>query len=176
MDDNLLTNPTPEDFQEDNQQSNYEENLYTKDQLQMDLYTNSNKLQTIVKTSKRTLKRRNEILEISMLWKTPALPFALTSLIIDLMLLVIGGIIFFNSIPPKVPLFYNSVDKRWQQTDKSIVFIFPIFLLLVEGVIINLLTKVFRHDRRLSLVCFWIVTLLNILIFIIVSQFFSLLV
>ncbi len=173
--DHTLINPTPEDFSESDLQKSDEENLYTKDQLEMELYSPSDKIQKWVAISKMNLKKRNELLEISMLWKSPALPFAITSLVLDLLILIIGGIIAFNNIPPKIPLFYNSADKKWEQTDKSIIFIFPIFLFIIEAITINFVIKIFRYDRRLSMVSFWILTLLNILIFIIIAQFYSLL-
>lgn len=175
-DENLLSNPTPFDFPEREPEDEKDENLYSKDQLTMGIDKPSEKIQRIVSSSRMNLKKRNEILEISMLWKTPALPFAITTLILDLLVLIGGGIVLFNTIPPKIPLFYNSVDRKWEQTDKSIIFIFPVVLFIVEAVIINFLIKIFRYDRRLSLVSFWILTLLNVLIFIIISQFFTLLI
>lgn len=175
-DDNLLSNPTQFDFPDREPEQTEDENLYSKDQLEMSLDNRGERIQRIVSSSKMNLRKRNEILEISMLWKSPALPFAITTLLVDLLILIGGGIVLFNTIPPKIPLFYNSADRKWEQTDKIIIFIFPVLLFITEAIIINFLIKIFRHDRRLSLVSFWIITLLNVLIFIIISQFFRLLI
>lgn len=119
-------------------------------------------------------ERRQEILEISMLWKNPSLPFNIVSVIFVIGLLFVGGIFEFDNIPLKIPLFYDHVEKSWEQTDKSTLFIMGIVLLLTEGLLINLIIKIFKSDRRLALTLSWVITFINVLIIIAALQIYSL--
>lgn len=119
-------------------------------------------------------ERRQEILEISMLWKNPSLPFNIVSVIFVIGLLFVGGIFEFDNIPLKIPLFYDHVEKSWEQTDKSTLFILGIVLLLTEALLINLIIKIFKSDRRLALTLSWVITFINVLIIIASLQIYSL--
>ena len=119
-------------------------------------------------------ERRQELLEVSMLWKNPALPFNIISVVFVTGILFIGGIIEFDRIPLKIPLFYNHVEKSWEQADKSAIFIMGILLLIIEGVLINLIIKIFKSDRRLALTLSWVITFINVLIIIAALQIYSL--
>lgn len=123
---------------------------------------------------KMYFERRQEILEISMLWKNPSVPFNIVSVIFVIGLLFVGGIFEFDNIPLKIPLFYNHVEKSWEQTDKSTLFIMGIILLLTEGFLINLIIKIFKSDRRLALTLSWVITFINVLIIIASLQIYSL--
>ncbi|MDZ4839952.1 MAG: hypothetical protein SGJ04_08095 [Bacteroidota bacterium] len=123
---------------------------------------------------KMYFERRQEILEISMLWKNPSLPFNIISVIFVISLLFIGGVFEFDKIPLKIPLFYNHVEKSWEQTDKSTVFIMGTILLVTEGILINLIIKIFKSDRRLALTLSWVITFINVLMIIAALQIYSL--
>jgi hypothetical protein len=170
-----LTNPSPEDFETP---TSGEKDLISKtpkQQLHFEISTNPpQKARQVIANVKMNLQKNSEILEISMLWKTPALPFALTSLGFIIMILILGGITQFEKIPPKVPFFYNSVEKNWEQVDKSFVFILPVIIVIIEVLIIQFAVKIFRQDRRLSMILWWLLALLNVLLFIIITQIYSL--
>ena len=119
-------------------------------------------------------ERRQELLEISMMWKNPALPFTIISLISVIGLLFFGGIFEFDKIPLKIPLFYNHVQKSWEQADKSTMFIIGIILLVTESILINIITKIFKSDRRLALTISWMITFINVLIIIATLQIYTL--
>jgi len=119
-------------------------------------------------------ERRQELLEVSMLWKNPALPFNIISVLFVVGILFIGGIFEFDRIPLKIPLFYNHVEKSWEQADKSALFIVGLFLLAIEGFLINLIIKIFRSDRRLALTLSWMITFINVLIIVAALQIYSL--
>lgn len=131
-------------------------------------------LEQRLKFIKMYFERRQELLEISMLWKNPSLPFNIISVLFVVGLLFIGGIFEFDRIPLKIPLFYNHVEKSWEQADKSTVFIMGIVLLITEGLLINLLIKIFKSDRRLALTLSWVITFINVLIIIAALQIYSL--
>lgn len=119
-------------------------------------------------------ERRQELLEVSMLWKNPSLPFNIVSVIFVIGLLFVGGIFEFDKIPSKIPLFYNHVEKSWEQADKSAIFIIGTVLLAAEGLLINLIIKIFRSDRRLALTLSWVITFINVLIIVAALQIYSL--
>lgn len=173
--DYTLTNPSPEDFKIPLEGSDEDKNIISKQQLHLNLTsTPPEKAKQVLAKVKMKLQKNSDMLEVSMLWRTPALPFAITSMIFDVILMGLGGLIKFNVIPPQLPVFYNSFEQRWEQFDKSIVFIAPIFIFITEMLVIQFSIKIFRQDRRLSMVLCWILTLLNVLIFIIVTQIYSL--
>ncbi len=171
-----LVNPKPDDYTENTTQ---QESFTLKDtpaysQLNLNVDTPRDKIQQWFNTSKMKIKKQNELYEISFLWKNPALSLALSTLIINIVIFIGGGIIKFSTIPPKIPFFYNSIDKHWDQIDKSIIFIFPLFVFLTEITILNFNNQIFKYDRRLSLTIYWIMTLLNVLLLVIAGQIYTL--
>lgn len=151
-----------------------EVNVVSKDQLEFGILPKKPTFDQRVSFFKMYFERRQELLEISMLWKNPSLPFNIVSVIFVIGLLFIGGIFEFDKIPLKIPLFYNHVEKSWEQTDKSTVFIMGIILLITEGFLINLIIKIFKTDRRLALTLSWVITFINVLIIIAALQIYSL--
>lgn len=173
--DYTLTNPSPEDFRLPSEGAEEDKNIVPKQQLHLDLNSSTPlKAKQLVAKVKMNLQKNSDMLEVSMLWRTPALPFAITSMVFNILLIGLGGVLKFSEIPPQLPVFYNSFERRWEQFDKSIVFIAPIFIFFTELLVIQFSIKIFRQDRRLSMVLCWILTLLNVLIFIIVTQIYSL--
>jgi len=119
---------------------------------------------------KMKVKKRNDLLEVSTLWKTPALPSAIVSMIVNIFYLGYIIIFEFDKISPKIPLIYNSIQNHWQQTDKSIIILSFLFIILLESLLIYLITKILPKDKRLGFVSSYIVTFLNILLLIYIIQ------
>lgn len=174
-----LINPLPEDFinepheellEEEAEPSTYK----TEDQIEMNIESQTERVRQVYTGTKFLLKRRTELFEISGLWRTPALPFAMISLIFIVLVMLIGGIFKFNNIPPQVPFFYNFAEGTWNQADKGIIFIAPIVLLIFESLLVYAVMKIFEFDRRLSSTMCWIITLLNILLIIAIAQIYFL--
>ncbi len=176
-----LINPSPDDFNNEDykieqiDQIAFEEEQevepeplveHSQDQLNLDIDTPRITFLQRINAFRMYLKRRNEFLEISTLWKSPALPFAIVSTIFNLILMFIGTIFKFDSISPTIPLFYNSIDKRWEGIDKIVIPFIILYLLIVENLIIYFIIKTFKNDKRLALTVSWILFILNILILI----------
>lgn len=145
-----------------------------EDQLQFNITPKKPTLKQRLQFIKLYLDRRQELLEISTLWKNPSLPFNIVSVIFVLGLLFVGGIFEFDRIPLKIPIFYNHVEKSWEQADKSTLFIMGIVVLFTEIALINLIIKIFKSDRRLALTLSWVVTFINVLIIVAALQIYSL--
>lgn len=148
--------------------------LVSMDQLNFDVDTPSQRVEQILNGLKMFITKRNEMLELSMLWKTPAFPFAIISMIINVAILLLGGLLKFSQIPPKIPFFYDAIDKHWEPVDKSIIFILPFALFFLELFILNFTISIFKYDRRLSITICWILTLLNIIALVIIGQIYIL--
>lgn len=146
----------------------------SEDQLDLQITPKKITFQQRLQYFKIFLERRQELLEISTLWKNPSLPFNIISIIFVLGLLFIGGIFEFDRIPARIPMFYNHVEKSWEQTDKSTVFIIGIIVLIAEATILNLIMRIFRSDRRLALTLSWIISFINVLIIVAILQIYSL--
>jgi hypothetical protein len=171
-----LNNPLPTDFKDSNDELLESEDIKpSSDQLFFTIDSPSAKLQQVISSVKMDIKKKNEILEISMIWKNPALSFAICTMLIDVLILLVGGILKFNDIRPKIPLFYNAIDQRWDQIDKTIIFIIPLVLVPIELLIIHFTMSIFKQDRRLSITISWVLALLNLLILLIIGQFYTLL-
>ncbi|MEO6728866.1 MAG: hypothetical protein ABIM99_03000 [Candidatus Dojkabacteria bacterium] len=175
-----LINPLPEDFEEPLEDQMEDQKLAepstykTEDQMEMGIESQSEKIMQVYSGTKFLIKRRTELFEISGLWRTPALPFAMISLIFIVLIMLIGGIFKFGSIPPQVPFFYNFAEGTWNQADKGIIFVAPIVLLVFESVLIYAIMKIFEFDKRLSFTMCWIITLLNVLLIIAIAQIYFL--
>lgn len=175
-----LINPLPEDFDEPlaedlSEEETAEPSTYkTEDQIEMEIESQGERMRQVYSGTKFLLKRRTELFEISGLWRTPALPFTMISLIFIILIMLIGGIFKFSNIPPQVPFFYNFAEGTWNQADKSIIFVAPILLLVFESLLIYAIMKIFEFDKRLSFTMCWIITLLNVLLIIAIAQIYFL--
>jgi hypothetical protein len=184
--DRPLINPSPyegfEDYKnEDIDQVDFDEpvvepTVHSEDQLNLNIDTPKVSLMQRLNSFRMYLEKRNQLLEISALWKSPALPFTIVSTIFNLLLLISGTILLFEKIPPQVPIFYNSIDKRWEQVDKTGIIFISGFLVIVETLIIYFIMKTFKSDKRLALTVSWMVFILNILILIAIIQIYSLII
>ncbi|MEP7104116.1 MAG: hypothetical protein ABI721_05415 [Candidatus Dojkabacteria bacterium] len=176
-----LINPLPdfieETIPEDQMEEESDELLSTykdEDQIELDIESQRERMRQVYAGTKFLLKKRTELFEISGLWRTPALPFTMVTLIGIALLMLIGGIFSFNSIPPQIPFFYSFAEGTWNQANKIIIFLFPIVLLAFESLIIYIITKIALFDKRLSATMCWMVTLLNILLLVAIAQIFFL--
>lgn len=170
---NALVNPTINDFDQDYTDEEIPE-LAAEGQLSMPTGG-------IIATSKQLtgalryrLKRRRDVTELSQLWQSIAIPFAIVSWLGVIVTLVIGGLIVFNDLPPSIPLIYDSANNRWEQVDKSIVFILALFIGLAEFLALRFITQIFRSDRRLALTFAFIIAFLNTMLLLAIAQIYSL--
>ncbi len=133
------------------------------------------KLQRILGDTKLIIKKRGLQLEVSTLWKSPALAFAVASIAIIVALTLAGLVLGFSTFPPKVPLTFDNITQKWIQTDKLVVIIFTLIICAIESVIINLGIRAFRFDKRFALALWWIIFYINFLFLLAMSQIFLLL-
>lgn len=162
-----LINPVPEDFIEKDYEKLDESgaNIDYKNQLKLSVKEPA-KIESGIASLRYRIKRRTEELEISMIWKSLAIPFAIVSTIFNFILVVGGSIVLFNKISPTIPFTYDYINSKAVDADKSVIFIFSIILLTIEILVINLAIKIFRTDRRLALAICWILGYLNIMLLI----------
>lgn len=132
------------------------------------------KIKRLFGDAKVVIKRRSIQLEVSTLWKSPALAFAVASNGIIVFLMLAGLFLNFSVIPPKVPLIYDNINQKWIQTDKSVLFIFLGIVVFLEVLLINISIRVFRFDRRYAITLWWVMFYLNLLLFLAMSQIYLL--
>lgn len=175
-DEKLLKNQSVENFGNTEKELKNEiinDNEILKGQIKLGL-NEVNLPEQIYLDAKYKIKERARILEISGIWKNPAIPFSITSIIATFFIIFLGSIIQFNQIPPRIPFVYNANGNHWEQVDKLFLFIFPIIFLLVQFIIINIAIKLFYTDRKLSISIAWIVFFINIMLIIAVGQIYTL--
>jgi len=172
-----LINPEPEDLIQENilEEKNREEEALekkdSKDQLVFNI--NSPKRTFVQRFSflRMSLRKRNELFEISSIWKSPALAYSIVSMFsIALTLIFVIIFEFDNKIPPKIPFLYNSIEKHWEQSDKSILVVILILLMFTEITIIGLNIRISPKDKRLGFTLNWVLTLINILFLMFIIQ------
>jgi len=175
-----LINPLPEDFEEPSDEQILEDEAAepstykTEDQIEMGIESQGERIKQVYTGTKFLIKRRTELFEISGLWRTPALPFAIVSLVFIVMVNLLGAIFEFNKLPPQIPFFYNFSEGTWNQADKGLLFVMPLILLTFESILIYTIMKIFEFDRRLSYTMCWVITLLNVLLIIALAQIYFL--
>jgi hypothetical protein len=174
-----LMNPTPKQVVEETesiQQAQFiqQQPIQSEEQLGFQIEDNKTKLRQLLSTFKLRLRRRNDYLEVSQFWKTPAIPFMIVSFLANILILLVGGIFLFSKLPPEIQTFYDPIEQTWDRQDKTIVIILPIIWALLLVVILRLITSIFRTDKRLSIVIAWVMTVLNILLLIAISQIWKL--
>lgn len=178
-----LQNPDPTDYKAELVIENTTEEIseeqpieISKDQISLDLDNKTTKVKQFLSGLKTIFRKRNDLIEVSQIWKTPAFPFAMVTSVINFLIFLYIAVFRFNDIPPTVPVFYNSVNKNWNQVDKSVIFMFPVILAIANFIIIQFSSVIFRKDRRLALTMVWIQTFLNTLLFVAILQIFTLVV
>ena len=178
-----LQNPDPEDYKAEPSVETPSDGVLeeqpieiSKDQISLDLDNKTTKFKQFLSGLKTIFRRRNDLIEVSQIWKTPAFPFAIVTSVINFLIFLYVAVFRFNDIPPTVPIFYNSVNKNWSQVDKSVIFMFPVILAIANFIIIQFSSVIFRKDKRLALTMVWIQTFLNTLLFVAILQIFTLVV
>jgi hypothetical protein len=173
--DKPLINPSIQDFEHELESEYLEDKVpVLKDQIQLGVGNPRLSPATFIKSIKFKVKKRAEIMEFSTLWRDPAIPFSITSAIATVIVILGGTILSFNEIPPKIPFLFNAASNRWEQFDKSLMFVFPILLLAMELTVVHLAIKLFQHDKKLAISISWMIVFLNILLLIAIGQIFTL--
>lgn len=177
-----LTNPVARDIRQPlpvEQQSNlptYNTNSQkTHEQLEMNINSREDSAKQFIGGVKTMVRKKLDILEINPIWKDPSLPFMMISFFFNIVLLFVGGLIFYNKLPPTLQLFYDIVEGTWQSQEKYWhVIIIPIFLFVIMFLQYRFLKFTFIHDKRLSITVSWLMTLLNVMLMIAIAQIYSL--
>lgn len=147
-----------------------EEIVPTRDQLKLPSDNQSDKFKQVINSYKVKLKQRRDFAEISQIWKSPAVPFLIVTNLFNLLVLLIGGIFRFEQIGPTIPLFYDPINQVRTSVDKIFLFIIPIFLLIFLVIQLRFIFFIFQNDKRLAVTISWLLSTLNILFLISISQ------
>jgi hypothetical protein len=123
---------------------------------------------------KYRLKKRAVELEVYQAWKSISISFSIVTSFLTFFILSIGGVVVFKNLPTTIPLLYNSAEKRWDQADKSFIFVLAIFVGILELMSIQFILKIYNHDKRLSNTFSWLITYLNLMLWFAISQIYSL--
>ncbi len=168
-------NPAPKDIErvETNEDFNYR-NRVPREQLKFNVDNTQSKFQQLVSTTKQRLKHRLDVIEVAQFWKNPSVPFMIVSFITNILILLFGGIVVFDKLPPEIQLFYNPVEETWQPENKAIhVIVVPFLLLTMFLIQYRFIRMIFRNDRRLGITISWIMTLMNVFLLVAISQILS---
>lgn len=136
-----------------------------------DRKTQAKQLYSGVKTM---LKKRRDIVDVSQIWKSAALPFAIVTSITNILILFIGGIFNFERFGPQIRIFYDAINQVPVTVDKVFIFIIPILLTGFFIVQLKLISYIFPKDKNLALTIAWTITFLNFLLLISIDQIYSL--
>jgi hypothetical protein len=161
-----LVNPSPKDFVQTEIVVKQPKKTKSRDQLSLDVDPISVRLKQSFGSLMHFIRRRKDFIEVDMLWKSPALPFTIISGIFVVLIPIVIGIIKFNDIPPKIPFFYNNIDKHWEPFDKSIIFILPLLIGVIEAIVLKLIIAIFKNDKRLGKTLAWVLSFVNVLFYI----------
>ena len=170
-----LINPLPKDIQvRELSRKNNMNRKAQNDQLKFKTENTKTKILQWINTLKFVMRKRFDMVEVAQFWKNPSVPFMIVSFKINIIVLLFGGIIIFDKLPPKIQLFYNPIDERWIPEDKTIhIIIVPIILLMVFLLQYRFIRLIFRTDKRLSITVSWIMTLMNTFLLIAILQITS---
>ncbi len=172
---NPLMNPAPRDinqYKEDD--SSIYSNKVSKDQLKMKVDNNQSRIQQFISTQRMKMKKRLDVVEVEQFWKNPSVPFMIVSFIVNVLILLLGGIIMFDKLPPELQLFYNPVEETWEPENKAIhIVIVPILLISMFLLQYRFIKLIFKRDRRLGITISWVMTLMNVFLLIAISQITS---
>lgn len=122
------------------------------------------------------LRRREEELQLQPQWRSPALAFAIGSSVAAGPLAFLIGLLLFGRMGSRVPLFYNqlSTGSKWIQVDKTVLLLLPLVLSGVLYVVLQLLSNVYKIDRRLANLLCLLLSLFNACFVLAYAQIFSL--
>lgn len=175
-----LTNPDPKDFGQDESKDNQslDQVGYNTQKSPRQLSLGNAPILYRIKNyftgTLHVLRRRNDMFQLDMIWKSPAIPFAIISALFISITTLAVTIIKFNDIPPQLRFFYNNIDKTWFQVDKSALIAYPLILIFIEILVIHFITVIFRTDKRFAKTLAWILTIVNTMILISLMQLFNL--
>jgi len=176
MNSNTLRNPTEEDFMTTEEKESNNQEMDFKDQLSFEVETRSEKIEGAFAGLKMYLRKQEQFLEISQLWKSPAPALAIISLLTILVILFIGGLIKFNDIGPTIPLFYDNINKQFIPADKIFIFFSGALTGILELLTFRFIMLIAKSDTRLSIVMCWILFFFNVLILAGIGQFYTIIV
>lgn len=120
------------------------------------------------------LHRRELELELTPFWRQFAGPLAVTTGIIAVAIMAVNGLRFFQPAPPHILFYYNALESKWGQVDKSTLLIAPIVVAVINAIMIKLVFTIFQYDHRLSTTICWLLATANILVIIACGQIYSL--
>jgi hypothetical protein len=172
---NTLMNPAPKDIRYSETQNQSDENVQvSKEQLKLNVPSNQTPVQRWVGSTRTRMKKRLDVIEVAQFWKNPSVPFMIVSFVVNILILLVGGIILFERLPPEIQLFYNPVEETWIPENKAIhIIIVPVLLVTMFLLQYRFIRMIFRDDRRLGITISWIMTLMNVFLLIAVSQIVS---
>jgi uncharacterized membrane protein (UPF0182 family) len=173
--DRPLINPSITDFTQESEvdQTEQESVPVLKDQIPLDIDAPL-KAQQLIGATRMAVRKRVSIIEVVGVWRNASLPFALTSMVLMVLVLIVGAMFNFNNMGTEIPIFYNAQDGHWESLNKTWVFILPIIIAAIEIAIINFSFVNLRYDKRLSYTVSWLLTFLNVMLLIAVGQIFTL--
>jgi hypothetical protein len=177
--DQPLVNPTPRDVSQFPEGYNDAENPYSnrrvRGQMHLPQDSRSSRFKQLIGSVKLALKRRIDYMEVAQLWKNPSIPFLTVTFATNMIILFVGGILAFRSLPPELQLFYDPVEETWHSQDKIVhIVIIPVILGILFLIQYKFIKIIFQKDRRLSITISWIMTILNIFLLIAISQIYTL--
>lgn len=167
-------NPTPQVEQPQEDEAEPISEPISPSQLRFDITDKRTQANQLFSGVKHILKKRRDIVEISPIWKSAALPFAMVSSLANILILFIGGIFNFDRFGPQIRIFYDAINQVPITVDKVFVFIIPILLTVFFVVQIRLISRIFKQDRNLAKTIAWTITFLNILFMLAIDQIYSL--
>lgn len=144
------------------------------EQIPLKLDSTDRKFRQTLGTLLDRLKYRRDEIKLSQLWNSPAFAFAIVTFLLNILTVVIGGIIQFNSLPSKINIFYDSVEGNWILLDKSAIFILPILYLTLFVTLLRIIILLAQKDKNFANAISWIITYLQVMLFITVGNIFRL--
>lgn len=148
--------------------------VHPQSQLEMQIDTNQVKAKQFWHSWRDRIRRRNDFFELNQVWKSPAVPFVLTTFLVNMLIFIIVAATKFSDIGPEIPFFYDSVNSEWVRIDKIALILLPIIYAMIFMILINFTLTIIKSDRKLALAISWIVTSVNILLLITYSQIYFL--
>lgn len=123
---------------------------------------------------KRKVRSLETKLEIMPFWRNFSFVFMLLSSICFPAIMVIIMVYYFNDLPSKIPVFYDTQSDARIGVDKGLAVLLPIFVGISNLILLNMLHSIFHFDRRLAQVISFSINIGNILLIIAFVQIISL--
>jgi len=120
------------------------------------------------------VKRRESELQLITYWKTPFPALAIVSSVFLTVGALLGAITYFNQIQARIPLYFNAFSGYFEQVDKFVLLVLPFIFFVSQTIILRLNYEVHKFDIRLSNIINLLLTVLNFLFMLAISQLYSL--